>query len=394
MSQLKRFIRHVLGSVDGEAFGVTFWDGEYAAYGQGPARFVIECRDADACRRLIWGRDVAFGEAYAEGSIEIQGDLAAFMRMVFKLRPPRVTLREKLRLALLAASSVNTKRRAAANVRHHYDLGNDFFAAWLGKEMAYSCAYFHAPDEDLDTAQRRKFAHICAKLCLEPGQTLLDIGCGWGGLLLHAATEFDVRGVGITLSAEQKQEADRRIAAAGLADRVTIELRDYRDVPTDRRFDRVVSVGMFEHVGKQHFDEFFVRTASVVRDGGVGLLHTIGRQKPAAPNRWLTKHIFPGAYFPTLGDIAGPMSAHELTVTDVEVLRMHYALTLERWIDLFEDHAETARQRYGARFERMWRLYLHSCAAAFRYGDYCVWQVQFSKRASREVPITRDYLYR
>ena len=392
MSQLKRFVRRVVASIEDGPFAVRFWDGEYVAYGSGSPRFIIECRDERVCRSLLWQGDVAFGEAYAAGAIEVHGDLFAFMRAMFRVRSPARVL-ERLPLAAMAIWHSNTRRRAARNVQHHYDLGNEFFAAWLGKEMAYSCGYFRSPHDDLDTAQRAKFEHICAKLCLRSSQTLLDIGCGWGGLLIHAATHHGVRGLGITLSAAQKAEAERRIAAAGLGDRLRIELRDYRELPADIRFDRIVSVGMFEHVGKRYIDDYLTRTRRALRDEGVGLLHTIGRHTPRPPNRWLTKHIFPGAYFPTLADIAQPMSTLGLTITDVEVLRLHYALTIERWIGGFEAYAEVVRRQFGVHFERMWRLYLHGCAAAFRYGDYCVWQVQFSKGSSGDVPITREYLY-
>jgi cyclopropane-fatty-acyl-phospholipid synthase len=394
VNDLKRLVKHALAGVKDEAFAVRFWDGDSLSVGAPPARFTVHLRDERACRRLLWGGDVAFGEAYAAGAIDIDGDFASLMRVMFEAKAPRETAARRFGRLAMALGSLNGRRRAAANVRHHYDLGNEFFAAWLGKEMAYSCAYFSRPDEDLDTAQRRKFEHICAKLRLAPGQRLLDIGCGWGGLLIHAATNHGIRGLGITLSEPQKIEAERRIAACGLSDRLRVEVRDYRDVSGDAPFDRVVSVGMFEHVGRHRSETYLARTAKLLREGGLGLLHTIGRQTPRPPNPWLTKHIFPGAYFPTLADIARPMSRVGLNVTDVEVWRLHYALTLDRWIESFEDHARVIRSQYGAAFERMWRLYLHGCAAAFRYADYVVWQVQFAHGASGDVPITRDYLYR
>jgi len=392
----KRLLHGILSQITDASFTVQFWDGERVRYGAGREEFVLHLKDEGVSKALLGNLDVRFGEAYVSAAIEVHGDLQRLLRLMFVCGPDTfsLSLREKMKLALLSVRRPNPLERAKRNVARHYDLGNDFFKLWLGKEMAYSCAYVVSPEDDIDTAQERKFRHLCAKLRLRPGARLLDIGCGWGGFLMHAATHHPIRGLGITLSAEQKQEAGRRIAAHGLRDRLAVELVDYRQLPERGSFDGIVSIGMFEHVGERNYPEYFRHTARLLRDGGLGVLHTIGRQVKAPPNPWITKHIFPGAYFPSLAEIAEPLSESGLTITDVEVWRPHYALTLERWLEAYEANLDRVREMYGEPFTRMWRLYLAGCAASFRYGDFCVWQIQFSKGWNDQLPLTREYLYR
>lgn len=389
-------IHGILSRMTGASFAVRYWDGAQVTYGTEPPEFVLHLRSERVCRELLGNLNVGFGEAYMSGAIEVEGDLQKLLRLTFVGGPEITGLgrREKVRLALAAWRQRGSVTRARKNVALHYDLGNDFFKLWLGNEMAYSCAYFHSPQDDLDTAQEQKFRHICAKLRLRPGDRLLDIGCGWGGFLVHAARHHGIRGVGVTLSQAQKDAADQRVAAHGLSDRVTIRLVDYRELPEDGGFDRIVSIGMFEHVGKRHISDYVRHTRRLLAEDGVGVLHTIGRREAAPANPWLTKYIFPGAYFPTLADLATPLGQCGLHITDVEVWRMQYALTLDRWIEAYEANVDTVRTMYGEPFTRMWRLYLNSCAASFRYGDFCVWQVQFTARLDSEFPLTRDYLYR
>lgn len=392
----RQLVHRLLAGVPGASFAVRYWDGDEVRYGPGPPEFTLHLRDAAAVRRVLGDPSLGFGEAYMDGAIEVEGDLRDVMRLMFTPAAERLAAAWPARLgrALSGWLRPNSPGRARANAARHYDVGNEFFGLWLGKTMAYSCAYFLSPDDDLDTAQERKFRHLCAKLRLRPGHRLLDVGCGWGGLLVHAAVHHGVQAVGITLSEEQRRGAQERVNALGLADRVTVRLQDYRAVAGAEPFDRIVSVGMFEHVGRRHIPDYFRHTARLLRPGGVGVLHTIGRQAPAPPNPWLTRHIFPGAYFPALGDLAPALAAAGLQVLDVEVLRQHYALTLDRWLEGLEAGAGLVGERYGERFLRMWRLYLASCSASFRHGDFCVFQVQFSHGPTAEVPLTRDYLHR
>jgi cyclopropane-fatty-acyl-phospholipid synthase len=391
----KRLVDRILSQITGVSFGVVFWDGDTRRYGPGPEEFVLHLKDEAVCKGLLGNLNVRFGDAYVSGAIEVEGDLQRCLRLMFLCRPETFALSpgEKAKLALMRWRWVNPLEQARRNVAVHYDLGNEFFKLWLGKEMVYSCAYFRSPEEDIDTAQERKLHHLCEKLRLREGARLLDVGCGWGGLLLHAATRYGARGLGITLSAEQELEARSRIAAHGLSDRVAIARRDYRELDDSDGFDAVVSIGMFEHVGKRNYGEYFRSTARLLRDGGIGVLHTIGRHVAGPANPWITKHIFPGAYFPSLAEVDEPLVASGLRVTDVEVWRLHYALTLERWLEGYEANLDRVRAMYGERFTRLWRLYLAGCAASFRYGDYCVWQIQFTKGSGDEIPLTREYLY-
>lgn len=391
----RELVHRILSAVRDASFAVEYWDGEEVSYGPQPADFVLHLKDEATCRDLLGDLSLRFGEAYMSGAIEVSGDLQKLVRLLFVGGPDLTALeaRDKLALARLRWRGRRRRKAAAADVARHYDLGNDFFKLWLGHDMAYSCAYFQSSTEDLDTAQQQKFRHICAKLRLERDQRLLDIGCGWGSFLVHAATHHGIRGLGVTLSREQKEGAEQRVAAHGLSDRVRIERLDYRDL-AEGGFDRIVSIGMFEHVGRPGIPEYLAHTARLLRAGGVGVLHTIGRQVAAPPNPWLAKYIFPGAYFPALGDIATPMGAHGLDIADVEVWRLHYALTLDRWLEAYTANVETVRAMYGEVFTRMWRLYLASCAASFRYGDYCVWQIQFTKGLDNNWPLTREYLHR
>ena len=287
----------------------------------------------------------------------------------------------------------NSRRGVRQNVARHYDLGNDFFRLWLDRTLTYSCAYFRSPTDDLDLAQEAKFRHIAAKLRLEKGQRLLDIGCGWGGFAAYAATHHDVEVLGITVSAAQAGYAQEMIEAQGLGHRVVIQQRDYRDLEGAGPFDRIVSVGMFEHVGREHLRGYLRRTARLLADGGVGLLHTIGRMVAGPTDPWISTYVFPGAYFPSLGEIADGMGRSGLGVADVESLGIHYALTLNRWRDGFERNVAAIRERYGDRLLRTWRLYLNGSAAAFRVGNLTLWQIQFTRGSSLDLPLTRDYLY-
>ncbi len=392
----KQLFHRILSQIKGASLTVQYWDGERVTYGPGPVTSVIHLKDEGVCKTLLTNPPLRLGEAYVSGAIDVQGDLQELIRLMFVGGHDTLSLglAESMKLALLSWCRPNSPKRARGNVAHHYDLGNDFFRLWLGKEMAYSNAYFRRAEDDIDSAQEQKFRHVCAKLRLRPGERLLDIGCGWGGFILHAAKYHAIRGVGITLSKEQKQEAELRIAAHGLGDRLAILLQDYRELAQPNGFDKIVSLGMFEHVGKRNIPEYFRHTARLLRDGGLGVLETLWRRVPTPPDPWICKYIFPGIYAPTLAEITAPLGRSGLIITDVEDLRVHYALTMEKWAEAYEPNVDKVREMYGEQFTRLWRLFLASSAASFRSGDLCVAQIQFTKGLNDEMPLTREYMYR
>ena len=292
--------------------------------------------------------------------------------------------------ALRRLHQFNPLNRARRNVAHHYDLSDQLNELFLDQDRQYSCAYFHSPEDDLDAAQLAKRRHIAAKLLLSPGQRVLDIGSGWGGLALHLAAGPGVEVDGLTLSAEQLKVAQRRAAAVGLADRVRFHLRDYREEAGS--YDRIVSVGMFEHVGVNHYRTFFEKVKALLKPDGVALLHAIGRMEgPADTNPWIRKYIFPGGYCPALSEGTRAVEKTRLWITDIEILRLHYAETLRAWRRRFMQNRARAQAIYDERFCRMWEMYLVGSEIAFRRHGLLVFQMQLAM-AVDTVPFVRDYM--
>jgi len=333
------------------------------------------------------------GEAYVEGGLVLeQGDVGDFIDLIganakFKKRKTRGPLRRWLRDRRREA---NHRRAARRNVSHHYDLSNDLYRRFLDEDMQYSCAYFARPDMTLEEAQAAKKRHIAAKLALRPGHKVLDIGCGWGGMALTLAEETGAEVDGITLSTEQLQLAQQRAEAKGLTNRVRFSLTDYRDVAGP--YDRIVSVGMFEHVGRPNYQAYFDGVARLLKDDGVALIHSIGRPEgPNVTNAWIAKYIFPGGYIPALSEVMPAIERAGLYVTDVEILRLHYAETLKNWRQRFAARRGEVAQMLDERFCRMWEFYLGISEMAFRHRGHFVFQVQLAKRVDA-LPITRDYM--
>ncbi|MGF9692215.1 cyclopropane-fatty-acyl-phospholipid synthase family protein [Rhizobium sp. 0TCS1.26] len=353
--------------------------------------------DSKLYRSLVFNPELAAGEAYMDGTMRFEegSSLRDFLTLfsVNRLSLGSYPLQKVLRaikMRLRKRQQSNRKGEAQQNVAHHYDLGNDFYKLFLDDNMLYSCAYFREPDETLEQAQRNKLRLLAAKLCLKPAMKILDIGCGWGDLALYLASLEDVQVTGVTLSKEQQALASERAAKAGLSDRVKFELKDYRDV-TDT-FDRIVSVGMFEHVGVHHYDEFFKKLNALMPDDGLAVIHSIGHMSPpgmASP--WLRKYIFPGAYSPALSEVFEVVEQNSLWVTDLEFLRIHYAETLRHWTERFDKNRDQVIALYDERFARMWEFYLISAEMMFRTGSQLVFHMQLS-RSRDAAPIVRDYV--
>ncbi|MCW5715631.1 MAG: class I SAM-dependent methyltransferase [Bauldia sp.] len=353
----------------------------------------LRFHDGNLVRRFMRSPGVVIGEAYMDGSYTIEhGTLREFLEIVVassRGKEPKGLLARLLRGA--ESFRRNGAERASKNVRHHYDIDHALYELFLDRDMQYSCAYWRDGVTSLEEAQIDKKRHIAGKLLLKPGMKVLDIGSGWGGMALHLAREHGVEVTGVTLSVDQFETSKRRAAEAGLSDRVTFKLQDYRDEPA--AYDRIVSVGMFEHVGQRNFAEYFANLDRLLKPDGVALVHTIGRMGPPAPNNaWMNKYIFPGSYIPSLSQLAPVFEQQGLWLTDFETLRVHYAKTLEAWNERFQVHRADIAKRFDERFCRMWEFYLELCAAAFRYRTLVVFQMQIAKTIDA-VPITRDYMY-
>lgn len=390
------FLTHLFR--DGELH-LTYPDGRTRRYGNGSGTPVaVTLHDPTLPRRIILSPDMAVGEAYMDGRLTIENDdLYGFLGLAIRnialsgnpwFRKPLVWGRYALRQLL----QFNPAPRARANVAHHYDLSGELYDLFLDRDRQYSCAYFRDPGMTLDEAQEAKKHHIAGKLLIEPGMRVLDIGCGWGGMGLTLARDYGADVVGVTLSREQHALANRRAGEAGLADRCRFELMDYREV--EGSFDRIVSVGMFEHVGVPHYQEYFRTVNRLLDEDGIALIHTIGRSDPPGyTSPWITKYIFPGGYVPALSEAMSRVERQYFFATDIEVWRLHYAETLRHWHDRFMANIDKARALYDDRFCRMWRYYLIACELTFRYNHQVVFQLQLAKRQDA-VPLTRDYLYR
>ena len=366
--------------------------------GEGALDVVVRIRSRVTALKITLRPELYFGEAYMDGSLTIEkGTLWDLLDLCGRnfagsdwRNPPHHVLRFA-RSLMRRLHQANSRHLARRNVAHHYDLSDVLFRHFLDADRQYSCAYFRQPTASLEQAQADKIGHIASKLLLEPGMHVLDIGCGWGGLALALARLADVRVTGITLSTEQAAIAQARVREAGLSDRVSIELRDYRAV--EGQFDRIVSVGMFEHVGVPNYPIFFDRLEHLLTGDGVALLHSIGRRDgPGLTGAWVRKYIFPGGYVPALSETIQVIETTGLWVTDLEVLRLHYAETLRHWRARFLQHESLIREIYDERFCRMWEFYLASSEMSFRYDDLMVFQIQLARKVDA-VPITRDYMF-
>ncbi len=395
----KQLLRTLFRRMKGEPFAVTYWDGKTEVYGENGAqepqiRLIIN--EKLNLKEMLCDPELKFGEAYMDKVIDFEGDLKAVFRLLIQnqdLFDGNKNM-EGFIQKFLKSQQETTCDQQAEKVQYHYDLGNDFYKLWLDETMSYSCAYFKSPDDPLEKAQLQKIDHVLRKLQLKEGEKLLDIGSGWGWLIIKAAREYGVEALGITLSKEQEEESRRRIDKEGLSGKVEVQMADYRDLAAENHtFDKIVSVGMFEHVGKEYIPEYFSCLNKILKPGGLSVLHSITRPGERPPNEWLEKYIFPWGYIPSLREVVWELPEHSFHLVDVESLRLHYAMTTARWADRFEKVVDRVEEKYGERFVRMWRLFLVGSSSSFRHSGLDIHQLLFSKGLNNELPLTRDYLY-
>lgn len=393
---LDRMLRRLIRVGD---LHVIMHNGRLCRYGDGNGPPVkLHMHSPDLARKILQNTELAVGGAYVDGTLTIENDdLLGFLTLGIKnlerndadiwWRRPLA----RLRIVFRRLQQYNPVGKAQTNVAHHYDLSGQLYDLFLDEDKQYSCAYFRKPDDTLEQAQANKKAHIAGKLLIKPGMRVLDIGCGWGGMALTLARDYGAQVVGVTLSREQHAVATRRAAEAGLSDMVEFRLMDYRHVT--ETFDRIVSVGMFEHVGVPHYREYFNHLRRMLAPEGVALIHTIGRSSPpGVTSPWILKYIFPGGYVPAMSEAMTAIECEDLTTTDIEVWRLHYAETLRHWRARFDANIDKARALYDDRFCRMWRYYLIASELSFRHSHQVVFQFQLAHKMDA-VPLTRDYLY-
>lgn len=380
------------------SLAITDAEGKLHHFGDGtgqPVHIIVHTKRAE--RAISLDPSLGIPETYMNGEMDfLAGDPLAFLAIAYQnmgLTSPNsliMRVNEGTRMLFRRLQQINYPGRSKKNVHRHYDLSGDLYRLFLDDDLQYSCAYYPTPETTLEEAQLAKKQHIAAKLALESGQKVLDIGSGWGGMALYLAKQFDVDLLGVTLSTEQYAVSNERTTKAKMTSHVRFEMEDYRDLKGP--FDRIVSVGMFEHVGLNHYRTFFDKCAELLSDDGTMLIHTIGRTSgPSVTAAFIRKYIFPGGYIPALSEVLPAIEKAGLFVTDVEILRFHYAETLKHWRERFMARRDEAVRIYDERFARMWEFYLAGSEAAFRWQDLVNFQIQISKRRE-SLPLTRDYM--
>jgi cyclopropane-fatty-acyl-phospholipid synthase len=387
----RRGMEMLLAMLGHPPFQVEFWDGTRVPATLPGSIGTVQVHDRPALFGLLTQPELRFGEAYRRGSLTVEGDLTEILVAVNKGLRRSKPVRLKARALRHLPRTRNSLKRARDNIHHHYDLGNDFYELWLDRQLVYTCAYFAEPEMSLEDAQIAKLDHVARKLWLRPGERVIEAGCGWGALALHMAREYGVSVRAYNISTEQLSYARERAEREGLADRVQFIEGDYREIEGD--CDAFVSVGMLEHVGPDHYQDLGDVIRQSVHDDGRALIHSIGRDWARPMNPWIDRHIFPGANPPSLRQMTDIFEHSELSVLDVENLRLHYARTLEHWLERFADNVERVRDMFDEEFVRIWNLYLAGSIAAFRSGDLQLFQVVAAPTGSGDIPWHRGYLY-
>lgn len=384
----KQMIKFILSKWNYGNFRIVFWDQEEFHVGNQPAKFSLIFKEKIPFLKLFSDTSLVFAKHYMESKLEIEGDYDEIAKVLYYFSNKRFLKNTEDILSKIA------QRQESKNIKSHYDIGNDFYKLWLDDTMSYSCAYFKTSSDTLYEAQINKIEHTLKKLDLKPNEKLLDIGCGWGWLSIIAAQKYGVKVVGITISEEQCKKAQERVKELKLEDRVEIRLQNYQDLEFEDYFDKVVSVGMFEHVGKENLGLYFMKAKQVLKPGGSMLLHSILAMFEGKTNAWIDKYIFPGGYLPSLREVVSAMSEWDFHLLLAESLRIHYAKTLDMWSNNFNQVLPQARKKYDEEFIRMWDLYLRSCASAFRVGSVDLFQFLITKEINNNLSLTKEYIYK
>ncbi|WP_329604004.1 cyclopropane-fatty-acyl-phospholipid synthase family protein [Clostridium hydrogenum] len=390
MSTDKIFYKTLFKNLFSEPCDIKYWDGEVEHYGAGESKFTVIFNEVIPKGGVISDPFNTLGEAYMTGKLDIDGNVQEVIESLYNNKESFMS--NGVKYQKLIKIIPNNIKKSKEDIHYHYDIGNDFYKLWLDETMTYSCGYFKNENTTLKEAQQNKVEHILKKLSLKEGQTLLDIGCGWGELIITAAKKYKVKAVGVTLSKEQFEADKERIKREGLENSVEVILTDYREIK-NRTFDRVVSVGMVEHVGKDNIQEYFDTVNKLLNKGGISLLHCITGVKEGGTNSWINKYIFPGGYVPAVSQLINSLTKDGFYLVDVESLRRHYGRTLENWSRNFENALPEIRKSKDEVFIRMWRMYLNACAASFNCGNIDIHQFLFTKGLNNDIPWTRDYMY-
>ena len=373
----------------------VLWNGEKIPSVDRPSVARLHFHNSEVLQKLLVNPALHFGDLYSAGRIEVEGDLVEFLVIAYRAAATSAKY-QKLKEAqtrLFNRPRANGLTDSRDNIHHHYDIGNDFYELWLDREaMQYTCAYFPTPDLSIEEAQRAKMDHVCRKLQLKPGDRVVEAGCGWGGFARHMAQHYGAKVRSYNISHQQILYARERARAAGFGESVEYVEDDYRNITGE--YDVFVSIGMLEHVGRDHYRELGDVIHRCLAPAGRGLIHSIGRNKPELMNAWIEKRIFPGAYPPTLREMMDIFEEHEFSVLDVENLRLHYAKTLRHWLARFDRHAEKIEKTYDHAFVRAWRLYLAGSIASFMTGTLQLFQIAFTRGANNDLPWSREHLYR
>ncbi len=386
-------LRRLLNFLGDPPITLVLWDGSSLSSQAGEAASRLVIKDRGAVYKLFSNTGFEFGELYSAGRIEVEGGLAEFLNVVYRaLNKTANPDGLRGRFAKLLSLRSGNKAYARDNISHHYDIGNDFYQLWLDQQMIYTCAYFGMAEVTLEQAQTAKLDYVCRKLQLKPGQRVVEAGCGWGALALHMARYYGVEVKAYNISREQIAYARDQARSQGLDGHVEFIEEDSRNI--EGKFDAFASVGMLEHIGLNSYPELGKLIGRVLKEDGRGLIHTIGRDSPGQMNTWIERRIFPGAHPPSLSEMMVLFEPNGLSVLDVENLRLHYAKTLEHWLQRFEDNRQCVSEMFDETFVRAWRLYLAGSMAAFESGSLQLFQVIISRSGDNSIPWTRDHLYR